>query len=268
MRRTLILAVALVAAMLLVPDHANAADRWQPSPGVSWQWQLAGTVDTTVKADVFDIDGQEATASLVATLHAKGARVIAYTDLAWENYRPDAKAFPKSVLGKTMAGWPDERYVDVRQINVLLPIMHARFVSFKAKGADGVEFDLDDTYTAKTGFPLTMADSEAYDRALAADAHSLGLAVFLKNGITEAKTASGFDSFLPDMQPEVDGTVVEECHAYGECSAEAPFVAAGKPVLNAEYTGDRETLPKMCPAARGFSEILKHVSLNAWRQTC
>ena len=29
---------------------------WKPSAGISWQWQITGTVDTNVNAEVFDID--------------------------------------------------------------------------------------------------------------------------------------------------------------------------------------------------------------------
>lgn len=268
MRSILVAILVAAAALLAAPAAQGSLAVWQPTPGESWQWQLDGTIDTSVAAQVFDIDGQDAATKTIAALHAKGAKVIAYTDLAWENYRPDASAFPKSVLGKAMQGWPGEKWVDVRQVSTLLPIIHARLVSFAAKGFDGVELDNDDPYTSKTGFPLTMTDAETYDKAIAADAHSLGLAVFLKNGINEADTKSGYDSFIPEMQPFTDAAIVEECHAYAECGAEAPFVAAHKAVLNAEYTNDRETLAKMCPATPGFSEILKHVALTAWRETC
>ncbi|HYO17520.1 MAG TPA: hypothetical protein VES02_02480, partial [Dermatophilaceae bacterium] len=32
---------------------------WVPEPGVSWQLQFSGTVDTSVEAEVFDIDGAD-----------------------------------------------------------------------------------------------------------------------------------------------------------------------------------------------------------------
>ncbi len=33
-------------------------DAWSPSPGTSWQWQLSGTVDTSLDVEMYDIDFQ------------------------------------------------------------------------------------------------------------------------------------------------------------------------------------------------------------------
>src|SRR5262249_14568654 len=35
---------------------ASTETRWTPAPGLSWQYQLSGSVDITVDAQVFDID--------------------------------------------------------------------------------------------------------------------------------------------------------------------------------------------------------------------
>lgn len=261
-RRVDVLVLLVAAVMMLATVTAHASTSWwRPAVGLSWQWQLSGTVDTTVSAAVFDVDGQETSATAVAALHAQGRHVIGYVDLAWESYRPDAGSFPASVLGRTVAGWPAERYVDVRQAGVLLPIMRSRFAAIRAKGFDAVELDNDDSYVQRTGFPLTLAEQVAYDSALIQAAHADGLAVFAKNGI------SG-DAFVRDMAALADGEVDEECHAYAECGELAPFVAAGKPVLNAEYTDDGTTLEDMCPVDQGFSSILKRVTLGRWRQVC
>ena len=56
-----------------------AADVWKPGPGLSWQWQLTGTIDTSVDAAMFDIDLFDAPASTVSTLHARGRKVVCYT---------------------------------------------------------------------------------------------------------------------------------------------------------------------------------------------
>lgn len=58
----------------------------------------------------------------------------------WENWRPDAKQFPSSVLGRTN-GWPGERWLYIRQTNVLAPIITARFQMCKDKGFDAIEAD-------------------------------------------------------------------------------------------------------------------------------
>lgn len=95
---------------------------WHPAPGTAWQWQLSGTVDQSVNVPVYDIDGFENDASVVAALHAKGRKVICYINAgSWEDFRPDAAAFPKSVLGSG-DGWKGEKWFDIRQLGVLRPL--------------------------------------------------------------------------------------------------------------------------------------------------
>src|SRR5439155_25458564 len=154
---------------------------WHPKPGLKWQWQLSGTVDLSVAADVFDIDYQNPQAAdLVSKLHAQGRRAVCYLETGgWEKYRPDAGAYPASVLGSQMSGWPDERYVDVRARSALEPILKARFKQCADAHFDAVETDIDDTHVENTGFPLTKQDLEAFNTWVAADIHALGMAWLL-----------------------------------------------------------------------------------------
>jgi hypothetical protein len=126
-----------------------------------------------------------------------------------------------------------------------------------AKGFDAVEADNVDGYTNATGFRLTAADQRAYNRLLATTAHSLGLAIGLKNDGGQ----------VGDLQPVFDFAVDEQCFAYSECSLYTPFVAAGKAVFDIEYAG---TPAKFCPkaAALGLTAVKKKLDLGAWRQAC
>jgi len=230
-----------------------------PAKSAPWQWQLSGTINTSVAVPTFDIDGFDSSAALVATLHAQGKHVICYLDMGGaENYRPDYGLYPASVLGKTVGGWPDERWVDIRQIALLQPIITSRFDMCKAKGFDAIEPDLADAYANSTGFPITAADQIRWNDKLAAEAHARGMSVALKNA--------------PDIVAQevsvFDFAIVEECLQYSECSSYQPFIVAGKAVLHVEYRG---TFPnKICgkPSAAGFSTMKKRLSLNAFRQAC
>jgi hypothetical protein len=76
-----------------------------------------------VAAQVFDIDGVENDATVVATLHAAGRRVICYVDTgAAEDFRPDYQSFPSTLLGK-LDGFPGERWLDIRRLDALRPII-------------------------------------------------------------------------------------------------------------------------------------------------
>ncbi|HEU4325230.1 MAG TPA: endo alpha-1,4 polygalactosaminidase [Roseiflexaceae bacterium] len=244
-----------------LPTVVRSADWWRPGPGLSWQWQLSGApIDQSVDAQVYDID-YEADAETVAQLRAAGRRTICYINVgAWEEWRPDAAQFPPSVIGKEYTGWPGERWLDIRQVELLAPLMRQRMDVCKAKGFDAVEPDNMDAYQADTGFPLTAADQLAYVRWLAGEAHARGLSIGLKNS----------PELAADLLPDLDWALTESCFAQGWCEEMRPFLDAGKAVFAAEYTDSGMTTARFCEEARhlGISAILKHRDLDAYRETC
>ncbi|MEU9980609.1 endo alpha-1,4 polygalactosaminidase [Streptomyces sp. NPDC050856] len=231
--------------------------RWQPRPGLAWQWQLDGRVDPSADVPVYDIDGFENTAADVARLHHDGRKVICYVNVgAWEDFRPDKDAFPRSVLGGPN-GWRGERWLDIRRISVLRPIMERRFDMCRDKGFDAVEPDLVEGYANDTGFPLTAGDQLRYNRVIADIAHRRGLSVGLKNDLAQ----------IPQLVGHFDFAVNEECAQYDECARLTPFIAAGKAVFHVEYT---EPVSEFCPASRELrlSSMLKRPELGVWREAC
>ena len=218
-------ALLLTTAASFVSSAPAALAWWKPPPQLSWYWQLTGTVNNSYPAAAYDIDGFDNGPSEVATLHGARKRVICYIDVGtWENWRPDASKFPGSVLGSPN-GWPGERWLDIRQLSVLEPLMTARFQMCKQKGFDAIEPDNIDGYENDTGFAISAQDQLNYDQWIANEAHSVGLAVFQKNDPEQAR----------QLQPDFDGVLDEQCNEYSECSSFQPYLAAGKPVLNAEY---------------------------------
>jgi hypothetical protein len=207
-----------------------AVGYWRPSSAapISWNWQLQGSVPTDTGVQVFDIDGFNNSAATVAALHAHGTKVICYVDFGTsENFRSDFGRFPASVQGADN-GWPGERWLDIRQLSVLEPILTARMRMCVQKGFDALEPDNVDGYSNSTGFPLTAHDQLVFNTWIANTAHSLGLSVGLKNDTDQtAQLVSHFDWALN-----------EQCNEFSECNTESPFVHANKAVFNAEYNGD------------------------------
>jgi hypothetical protein len=224
---------------------------------MDWQWQLSGRLDLRPNAPVYDVDLFTTSASTVTELHRRHRTVICYVSVgAWENFRPDAKAYPASVLGRGN-GWPGERWLDVRRLDVLLPLVARRFDQCRAKGFDAVEPDNVDGYGNETGFPLSAADQLAFNRALARLAHQRGLGVGLKNDVEQ----------IPALVDTFDFAVNEQCVEYDECVSLVPFTSRGKPVFHAEYSG---TPSAFCSQTRryGLSTILKREDLDAYRVSC
>lgn len=239
------------------PSSAAPGERWRPAVGTAWQWQLNGKADTGVDVPVYDIDGFENGADTVAELHAKGRKVICYINAgAWENWRPDKDAFPKAVLGRSN-GWAGERWLDIRRVDVLRPLMAERFDMCKERGFDAVEPDLMDGYLNETGFPLTAAHQLTYNRMLSRLGHERGLSVGLKNDLPQ----------IPELVKDFDFAVNEECAQYGDCAQLTPFVKAGKAVLHVEY---KVPVGDFCAETRklGLSSMRKKLELGVWRQPC
>ena len=234
---------------------------WHPAPGTTWQWQLDAPVDESVNAQVFDIDLFANDAAVVAALHAKGAKVICYTSVgSREDWRPDANQFPKEIVGKNYPGWPGEKFLDIRQIDKLAPIILARLDMCKAKGFDAIEPDNIDTYNTDTGFPLTYEDQLKYNRWLIEQAHARGLSIGMKNDSDQ----------VADLVNDFDWALTEDCFYQNWCKQMKPFIQQGKAVFTAEYTDTGITLDDFCPQAKEieFSAIFKNRDLSAFRKTC
>ena len=230
---------------------------WRPEPGQPWQWQLSGELDLTVEVPVYDVDW-EVPRDVVDRLHADGRRVVCYVSVGTvEDFPAAARDFPAEVRGRPLEDWPDERWLDVRRLDVLGPLLRRRLDVCRDKGFDAVEPDNVDAYTNDSGFPLTGEDQLRFNRWVAREAHARGMSVGLKNDLDQ----------VPDLVGDFDFAVNEQCLQYDECDALEPFVRAGKAVLHVEY----EMGPaQFCRAARvpGFSSMLKRYDLDAWRHVC
>ena len=243
---------------MLVPPVA-CAGCWQPALKVSWQWQLHSPPKAGALLDVkmYDVDGFEASKSLIAAMHTRGIKAVCYISAgSWEDWRPDAGVFPASVLGKSN-GWPGERWLDIRDLATLGPIMQARLDICQTKGFDAIEFDNVDGYQNRTGFPLSSRDQLRYNVFLANEARARGMSAFLKNDIDQVKA----------LLPYFDAELNEQCFQYSECGKLVPFVEAGKPVFNVEYKLD---VAQFCAKAneKNFNSLKKKLALDAWRMPC
>lgn len=228
---------------------------WQPVPGTTWQWQLSGTVNTSHDVEMYDIDLFETPQETIDGLHLDGRIVICYFSAgSFENYRPDKDSFPAEVKGKKLDGWPGERWLDIRNLVVLGPIMQARMDLAVSKSCDGVEPDNIDGYTNDTGFPLTYSDQLTYNVWLAAEAHARGLSIGLKNDLDQ----------IPDLVDDFDWMLNEQCYQYEECDTLLPFIAANKAVFGVEYMEEEGDPRQYCVAAvaAGFSWLVKTYDLD------
>lgn len=228
-------------------------------PGTSWQWQLSGSIDTSFDVAVYDLDLAETPVETITALHAAGRKVICYFSAgSWEQYRDDADDFPPAVLGSPLdPPFQDERWLDIRAIDQLAPIMRARLDLAVQKGCFGVEPDNVDGYINTSGFPLTAQHQLDYNRWIAAEAHARGLSVGLKNDLDQ----------VAELVDHFDWALNEQCFQYEECHLLQPFIDAGKAVFGVEY----ELQPaQFCAQANAmnYDWLKKNIELDAERFSC
>jgi hypothetical protein len=203
------------------PPHLDSTNH-----PMRWDWQIGRSTPlerTGERAvDIYDIDGFLTPKTEIHRIHTTWhaatlphPKVICYLDLAWEDYRPDGSPmsrggkFPSRTLGSIYYGYPEERWVDLRQLDALKPMLDARIHMCAAKGFDAIELDDIDSFepTSTTGFNLTAGDAQNLLAYVDNQIHREGMAVLWKN--TGVLSWWGRDYS--------DGAVVEECYTYDEC---------------------------------------------------
>ncbi|WP_299083667.1 endo alpha-1,4 polygalactosaminidase [uncultured Paraglaciecola sp.] len=254
------------------PPPPSEGDWWQPSPdeNITWQWQINGTLDTSLNVDMYDIDLFDTSTEQIAALKASNRIVVCYFSAGtyegwredWQTFFPfiegDAYSGSQAPFAGNMADW-DERWLDISRIDLLEDIMRSRMQLAVAKGCDAVEPDNMDAYSnsAETGIALTAQDQLNYNRFIAELAHEYGLSVGLKNDVEQ----------LPELVDYFDWALNEQCFQYNECNGYDVFVNAGKAVFGVEYSGDAS---QFCAQAhsQNLNWLKKKLSLNAWRLGC
>ncbi|MCL4473264.1 MAG: endo alpha-1,4 polygalactosaminidase [Actinobacteria bacterium] len=247
------------------PKGSTTGAWYRPPLDVTWQWQLKGKVNTAYAAEIYDIDLFDSSEPLIDSIQASGRKVICYFSAgSFEAWRPDASEFSPNEIGSVLAGWENEKWLDIRSPNVRR-IMQKRLDLAAQKGCDGVEPDNVDGYANDSGFDLTASDQLAFNRFIAGEAHARGLSAGLKNDLNQ----------VDQLVEYFDFSVNEQCHEFDECDLLAPFAGAGKPVLNAEYevelTTNAAARQSLCDvaAAENFSTLVLPIALDdSFRYAC
>lgn len=235
-------------------------DVWRPRPGTAWQWQLSGTVDVSLDVDMYAIDLFDVSD---ATLEALSDRAVicSFDAGAWEDWRPDAAAFPRDALGGAVEDWSGQFWLDVRREDVR-GLVSLRLDHAVERGCDGVEPDNVEGYAQENGFDLSAEDQLDYNRWLADEAHARGLSVGLRNDVDQ----------IPDLARHFDWALNESCIAEGRCDAYDRFTSAGKAVFHVEYVEDFDNAElhasQVCDDAPRLDTLIKTPDLDQRRVAC
>ena len=226
-----------------------------------WDWQLTEPFDLDVNVETLVLDADSFSAEQINSLLDRGVKPICYISVGTrEDYRDDASYFPAEVIGKQLGDWPDEVYLDIRQQDIVMPIMKARINRCKSLGFQGVEADNIDLHNNDTGFDIGIPEVITYATALARYAHEIGMEIGQKNA--------------PDLAPLLvkyfDFMMVESCFEWDFCSETGPYLDVGKPVLAVEYTESDQNWDDICTRAKalGLHMLIKNKEITAGGQAC
>lgn len=258
------------------PTSQPSGDKWMPKPfqKLTWDWRIGDTPNPSSAKyyDVYDIDLFDNSASDIAKYQARGIKVICYFSAGtYEGWRDDWKEHFSFISGDSysgsrapfagnMADW-DERWLDVREIDLLEPIMRGRMKLAKQKGCDAVEPDNMDSYTNKSEVKpsgsYNASHQLAYNKAIASWAHDEGLSVGLKNDVDQ----------IEDLVDYFDWALNEECYNYDECDGYQAFIDQNKAVFGVEYEGSTSSICKKANSA-GYYWLKKTLALTSSRTGC
>lgn len=247
----------------------TTGDWYQPIPKTTFDWDLRGDIpeNQTYLAEVIDIDAYDNDAAFITNLHHQGKKVIAYVSVgSIEDWRPDAGDFPAEIIGNDYPGWEGEKFLDIRNIDALTPIMRARFDMIKDKGFDGIEpdnIDLSSWTANELGFNITDDDVVTYSKWLADEAHQRGLSIGQKN-------AGHIANQLVDT---FDWILLEDAFYYEEENDSEVYIQNNKAVFATEYDDlmtPAEFQRNVCHDATSlqYTAILKHRDIDDYIEVC
>lgn len=243
-------------------DPVDPGSAWSPAPGTSWQWQLSGTIDTSLDVQMYDVDLFDAPDATIGTLLDDDRVLICYFSAgSREDWRDDAGDFPEDAIGDPLDGWEGENWIDVMDPTVRA-IMKARLDLAAGRGCAGVEPDNVDGYANRNGLGLSATEQLDFNRFLADEAHSRGLSVGLKNDLDQ----------LTQLEPWFDWGLNEECASYDECGLLSAFTGQGKAVFHVEYVDDwadaQSMASEICGAGPDLDTLIKTWDLGSEHLAC
>ena len=246
--------------------------RWSPRGKLEWSIDYATDLAKTrlklqapeafvVPLSTIEQAATEKKASAISSLKCgRNKKLVCYTNCgAYEaGHWNEALLAPvrHKMLGRSMDGYPDERWLNIKELGIMRELIRDKFAKAAAQGCDAVLCDNTEAWItgtdgkgsttisiyrerginavkqlaagnvkANTGFDITFDDQIRFNTMLAEEAHLQCLAIGLVNDVFQ----------IEQLADQFDFALNEQCHHCGWCDLYRPFVRANKPVLHLEF---------------------------------
>jgi len=250
------LTFAAAASLLLGSVDAY----WKPSQRNSYNIMLYEQHPnfSSEKAEIVEVDFMNE--AHVREFKNLGKKVICYfSGGTIEKFRSDYNEYFKydGLVRDAYPGWPDERFVDYRKSS-LKPLLEARMRKAISIGCDALDVDNIDLYQVRAvknwSNPITRQDAINFATWVGSTAHSLGIAVGLKNCFDIADVVGKYFDF----------GISEGCARKNECQYYKNFLSTGKPVFAINYHSSDVTNVCKYQKEMPFTNVFKDEMLKQY----
>lgn len=208
------LLLAIVASSFPQIVSAQEVTGWEPTGNERWIFQNYETtltrggliLDTdwnralvpgfvVIPLYSSDPDVDPLTTKDIDRYHEQNIRVVCSVVAGyWDRNAPDSTNFTPSMIGRSVWGDADRRWLDVRNTGVR-DLIATRIAVAASIGCDAIDASYLELWYQNTGFFITYGDQLAFNRFLADSAHALGLAIALHNTTQQINDLVGWYDF-------------------------------------------------------------------------
>lgn len=199
------------------------------------------------KVDVYFLDLYQTSVEEVQKLRDSGYKTACHFNAGSVGMEQKSmEKFPERVVGKSVMGSDGHRWLDIRAMKQLQPLIESQVQLCKSKGFDYLEPADLIGYMYDTGFKISEADQLAYNLWIADIAKKYGLLVGLSNAESQPKESLKSFDFL----------FFENCFERKICDDLDGFGLSGKQVFDVEYNVSEELWPQLCEKAKRIGVYL------------
>lgn len=255
------MALSVVTTAFAQPVSAPLPSRWNPAPDAKFDLQFTTPMQLQRQVDFLVLDLADALPNEIQTVNDNGAAAVCYFNGGSVNTQDDDfELVEPLVIGRSLNTDPQERWLDIRQIDEIADLIRNRLDLCVDKGFQAALVGNLENFLFRSGFPIGQRQQLAFNQFIADEAHARGLGIGLWNSRSQ----------ITPLSNNYDFVLVSDCFSEGWCNETQPFVDMGKPAFIVEFAEAERNDVEFCRASQTFGAmgIIKRRILDGWLRLC